>query len=194
MNKTKKTIMKGAVIFGIIILPLIYSITYLKGFWDPYNNLGDMKVAIVNNDKCDSNCKSDILIDKLDINANQDVATASGGEKKKASLAHALIQEPDILLLDEPTNHLDIVTIEKLEEIIQNFSGAVVVISHDRRFLTNISTATIWLDRGSLHVNDKGYAFFNEWQEEIINQEIIEQKRVEFYKQVADVVKVIHHW
>ena len=65
MNKTKKTIMKGAVIFGIIILPLIYSITYLKGFWDPYNNLGDMKVAIVNNDKCDSNCKSDILIDKL---------------------------------------------------------------------------------------------------------------------------------
>ena len=61
--------------------------------------------------------KADILIDKLDINALQEVETASGGEKKKASLAHALIQEPDILLLDEPTNHLDIVTIEKLEDI-----------------------------------------------------------------------------
>ena len=134
--------------------------------------------------------KADILIDKLDINANQDVATASGGEKKKASLAHALIQEPDILLLDEPTNHLDIVTIEKLEEIIQNFSGAVVVISHDRRFLTNISTATIWLDRGSLHVNDKGYAFFNEWQEEIINQEIIEQKNLN--KRIQEETEWLH--
>ncbi len=134
--------------------------------------------------------KADILIDKLDINALQAVATASGGEKKKASLAHALIQEPDILLLDEPTNHLDIVTIEKLEEIIQNFSGAVVVISHDRRFLTNISTATIWLDRGSLHVNDKGYAFFNEWQEEIINQEIIEQKNLN--KRIQEETEWLH--
>ncbi len=134
--------------------------------------------------------KADILIDKLDINALQEVETASGGEKKKASLAHALIQEPDILLLDEPTNHLDIVTIEKLEDIIQNFSGAVIVISHDRRFLTNISTSTIWLDRGSLHVNDKGYAFFNEWQEEIINQEIIEQKNLN--KRIQEETEWLH--
>ena len=92
--------------------------------------------------------KADILIEELDILAHQEVQTASGGEKKKAALAHALIQEPDVLLLDEPTNHLDITTIEKLEEIIKNFSGAVIVISHDRRFLTNISTNTFWLDRG----------------------------------------------
>lgn len=134
--------------------------------------------------------KADILIDALKINAEQDVLTASGGEKKKAALAQALIQEPDILLLDEPTNHLDIVTIEKLEDIIKSFSGAVIVISHDRRFLTNISTATIWLDRGSLHVNDKGYAFFNEWQEEIINQEIIEQKNLN--KRIQEETEWLH--
>lgn len=134
--------------------------------------------------------KADILINQLSINANQSVLTASGGEKKKAALAHALIQDPDILLLDEPTNHLDIITIEKLEDIIKNFSGAVVVISHDRRFLTNISTSTIWLDRGSLHVNDKGYAFFNEWQEEIINQEIIEQKNLN--KRIQEETEWLH--
>lgn len=134
--------------------------------------------------------KADILIDALNINAEQDVLTASGGEKKKAALAQVLIQEPDILLLDEPTNHLDIVTIEKLEDIIKSFSGAVIVISHDRRFLTNISTATIWLDRGSLHVNDKGYAFFNEWQEEIINQEIIEQKNLN--KRIQEETEWLH--
>ena len=134
--------------------------------------------------------KADILINQLGIDALQRVETASGGEKKKAALAQALIQEPDILLLDEPTNHLDIITIEKLEEIVKNFSGAVIVISHDRRFLTNISTSTIWLDRGSLHVNDKGYAFFNEWQEEIINQEIIEQKNLN--KRIQEETEWLH--
>lgn len=134
--------------------------------------------------------KADILIEELDILAHQEVQTASGGEKKKAALAHALIQEPDVLLLDEPTNHLDITTIEKLEEIIKNFSGAVIVISHDRRFLTNISTNTFWLDRGKIHINDKGYAFFNEWQEEIINQEIIEQKNLN--KRIQEETEWLH--
>ena len=134
--------------------------------------------------------KADILIDQLSINAEQKISTASGGEKKKAALAQALIQEPDILLLDEPTNHLDIVTIEKLESIIKNFSGAVIVISHDRRFLTNITTSTLWLDRGSLHANDKGYAYFNEWQEEIINQEIIEQKNLN--KRIQEETEWLH--
>lgn len=134
--------------------------------------------------------KADILIEQLSIDGNQKIATASGGEKKKAALAQALIQEPDILLLDEPTNHLDVVTIEKLEEIIKNFSGSVIVISHDRRFLTNITTSTIWLDRGSLYTNDKGYAYFNEWQEEIINQEIIEQKNLN--KRIQEETEWLH--
>lgn len=120
--------------------------------------------------------KADILIEKLGINAAADPKTASGGECKKAALAKALISEPDILLLDEPTNHLDIATIEKLEEIVKKFSGAVVVISHDRSFLNRVSNATLWLDRGITHSNNKGFSAFEAWQEEILNQEIIKEK------------------
>jgi ATP-binding cassette subfamily F protein uup len=91
-------------------------------------------------------------------------------------LARALISDPDVLLLDEPTNHLDIETIEKLEEIINKFQGAVIIISHDRMFLNHVSKQTFWLDRGILHSNNKGFAFFDQWQEQILEQEIIAQK------------------
>ena len=120
--------------------------------------------------------KADILIEKLEIKQDASPLTASGGELKKTALAKALISEPDILLLDEPTNHLDIRTIEKLEEIIIKFAGAVIVISHDRSFLTHVSNASLWLDRGMVHANNKGFACFEAWQEEIINQEIIKEK------------------
>ena len=120
--------------------------------------------------------KADILIRHLNILEHQAPQSSSGGELKKAALAKALISEPDILLLDEPTNHLDIATIEKLEEIIAKFTGAVIVISHDRMFLNHVSQKTFWLDRGILHSNNKGFAFFDEWQEQILEQEIIAQK------------------
>lgn len=120
--------------------------------------------------------KADILIEKLAIDENLSPLTASGGEIKKTALAKALISEPDILLLDEPTNHLDITTIEKLEDIINNFAGAVIVISHDRSFLTHVSNASLWLDRGVVHANNKGFREFEAWQEAIVNQEIIQEK------------------
>lgn len=122
--------------------------------------------------------KADILIQQLDIAADVHPETASGGEKRKAALAKVLIDNPDILLLDEPTNHLDISTIEILEKTIAQFQGAVVVISHDRMFLTNISQTTFWLDRGILRRNNKGFKHFEEWQEQVIEQEIIEQKNL----------------
>lgn len=124
------------------------------------------------------NYKADKLIQLFNINADISPLTASGGEKRKAALAKTLIDDPDILLLDEPTNHLDITTIEILENIIKNFSGAVVVISHDRMFLSNISQTTFWLDRGILRRNNKGFKFFEEWQDQVIEQEIIEQKNL----------------
>ena len=120
--------------------------------------------------------KADIIIAELGILENQSPENSSGGERRKAALAKALIGEPDILLLDEPTNHLDISTIEKLENIIKNFKGAVVLISHDRMFLSNVSQTTFWLDRGTLRRNNKGFKFFEEWQTQVIEQEIIEQK------------------
>ncbi len=120
--------------------------------------------------------KADILINEFQIKEKQSPEQSSGGEIKKAMLARTLISEPDILLLDEPTNHLDIETIEKLEDLINNFCGAVVVISHDKMFLNNVSHKTFWLDRGLLYTNNKGFKFFDEWQEQILEQEIIAQK------------------
>lgn len=120
--------------------------------------------------------RANILIEQFDIRAAQSPEQSSGGERKKAALAKALINEPDILLLDEPTNHLDMPTIEKLEKIIADFRGAVILISHDRMFLSNTSRTTFWLDRGILRRNNKGFRYFEEWQEQVIDQEIIEQK------------------
>lgn len=142
-----------------------------------YATLKDVILSGLNKDtESDEKFRADILIDLLEIKADASPLTSSGGELKKAALARALVSEPDILLLDEPTNHLDIATIEKLEEIIKKFSGALVVISHDRSFLTRISNATLWLDRGIVHANNKGFSEYYAWQEEIINQEIIKEK------------------
>lgn len=134
--------------------------------------------------------KVQMWIRELEIDAKADPNTASGGERRKATLARALINEPDILLLDEPTNHLDMPTIEKLEKIIGGYQGAVVVISHDRCFLSNISRTTFWLDRGVLRRNNKGFGFFEEWQDQIIEQEIIAQKYLN--KKIAEETQWLH--
>lgn len=133
---------------------------------------------------------ADQLIEYFDIRAEQNPRESSGGECRKAALAKALINEPDILLLDEPTNHLDIEAIEKLEEIIQKFAGAVIVISHDRSFLSHVSHTTFWLDRGILRRNNKGFAAFEDWETQIIDQEIIEQKALN--KKIAEETEWLH--
>ena len=95
----------------------------------------------------------------------------SGGERRRFSLARTLAQEPDILLLDEPTNHLDLPAIEWLEKEISGFRGAVLVISHDRSFLGKVSNHTLWMDRGILRENTKGYSDFERWSDEIFAEE-----------------------
>lgn len=134
--------------------------------------------------------KADMFIQQFNIAAEADPATASGGERRKAALAKTLVDNPDILLLDEPTNHLDIATIEILEKIIARFQGAVVVISHDRMFLNNISQTTFWLDRGIMRRNNKGFSHFEEWQEQVIDQEIIEQKNLN--KKIEEETEWLH--
>ena len=134
--------------------------------------------------------KADILIEELGIDENLDPKTASGGEIKKAALAKALISNPDILLLDEPTNHLDITTIEKLETIIKKHTGSVIVISHDRSFLKRISNKTLWLDRGVVYTNNKGFEFFEPWQEAILDEEIIRQRNLN--KKIEEETEWLH--
>lgn len=165
--------------FGEIFIQPATKISYMEQNADfsAYKSLRDIVLSgLKKEDINTSSYKADILITHFDINEQMSPLTASGGELKKAALAKALISEPDILLLDEPTNHLDIATIEKLEEIILKFQGAVIVISHDRSFLNHVSNATLWIDRGITHYNNKGFSNFDEWQEEILNQEIIKEK------------------
>ena len=141
-----------------------------------FKTLRDVVLSGLEGDVKSQEYKADMLIEQFSIRETQSPEQSSGGERKKAALAKALIGEPDILLLDEPTNHLDMPTIEKLEKIIADFRGAVIVISHDRMFLSNVSQTTFWLDRGVLRRNNKGFKYFEEWQEQCIDQEIIEQK------------------
>ena len=141
-----------------------------------YKTLREVVISGLPDDERQLEFKADILIESMGIRDKQAPAESSGGERKKAALAKALIGEPDILLLDEPTNHLDMPTIEKLEKVIKEFRGAVIVISHDRMFLTNVSQTTFWLDRGVMRRNNRGFKFFEDWQEQCLNQEIIEQK------------------
>jgi len=89
-------------------------------------------------------------IAKLDLDPDKRVGDMSGGQRKRVALAQALVAEPDVLILDEPTNHLDFASIEWLEGLLNNFIGSVLFVTHDRRFLDNVATRIVELDRGKL--------------------------------------------
>src|SRR5215207_6690206 len=103
------------------------------------------------------------IADQIGLDLSRPVATASGGERRRAAITRALAQEPDVLLLDEPTNHLDLVGIEWLETWLSRFNGAFVVISHDRTFLTRLTRTCLWLDRGHLRRAEVGFGGFEAW-------------------------------
>ncbi len=113
----------------------------------------------------------DIVIGPLEINPDAIMSSLSGGQVRRACLARALVLQPDILLLDEPTNHLDLTAIEWLEDYLKYYEGALICISHDRTFLTNISQKVLWLDGGDIKLCPHGYGKFEEWMEKILEQE-----------------------
>lgn len=108
---------------------------------------------------------------QIGIDLSREAATASGGERRRAAIARALAMNPDVLLLDEPTNHLDLAAIDWLENWLGRFTGAFIVISHDRTFLTRLTRQTLWLDRGNIRRNEIGFGGFDAWTEKVYAEE-----------------------
>jgi len=111
------------------------------------------------------------IADQLGIDLSRAISTASGGERRRAAIARALAQKPDILFLDEPTNHLDLGAIEWLEEWLKRFTGAFIAISHDRTFLARLTRSCLWLDRGNLRRAEIGFGGFETWTEQVYEEE-----------------------
>ncbi|MBN9675873.1 ABC-F family ATP-binding cassette domain-containing protein [Salipiger bermudensis] len=107
----------------------------------------------------------------LGFDPERPVATASGGERRRAALARLMAQDPDVMLLDEPTNHLDIAAIQWLEAELKRTRKAFVLISHDRRFLEELTRATLWIDRGAVRRQEQGFKGFEDWRDKIWAEE-----------------------
>lgn len=118
------------------------------------------------------------LMEALSIGPDMPTPNLSGGERRRAALVRALANNPDILLLDEPTNHLDLPAIEWLESYIRTLRCAVVMISHDRRFLETLSEQTLWMDRGQSRLMNKGFAAFEDWRDELLEKEEIDRHKL----------------
>ena len=118
------------------------------------------------------------LLKELGLSGGEEPAALSGGEARRIALARALAPQPDILLLDEPTNHLDLPGIEWLERELAGMRSSIVLISHDRRLLEQLSRTTVWLDRGVTRTLDQGFAAFEPWRDSFLEQEVTEQHKL----------------
>ncbi len=132
--------------------------------------------------------RASYLMDQLGLSGEEDPARLSGGEARRAALARTLAPEPDLLLLDEPTNHLDLPVIQWLEEELASSKSAVVLISHDRRFLERLTRATVWLDRGKANRLEQGFAAFEAWRDKLLEEEETAQRKL------ARLIENEEHW
>ncbi len=117
------------------------------------------------------------ISEALELEEKITMGMLSGGQLRRAGIARALVEEPDILLLDEPTNHLDLNVINWLEQYLNHYRGSLLCISHDKKFLENITNQVFWLDRGKLKVSPRGFIFFDDWSAMLLDQEAKELKR-----------------
>ncbi len=119
----------------------------------------------------DDHYRAKYLLEQLGLTGLEKPENLSGGEARRAALARTLAPAPDLLLLDEPTNHLDLPAIEWLESELKSLSAGIVLISHDRRLLERLSRSIVWLDRGQTRRLDRGFAHFEAWRDEVLEQE-----------------------
>ena len=155
---------------GTFVVPPGVSVGYMEQ--DPdlsqWETLGDY--AASNLDPSE-HYKVAMVAEGLKFQPEMPVATASGGERRRAALAKLMAEEPDLMLLDEPTNHLDIQAIEWLEGELSSTRTAFVLISHDRTFLRALTKATLWIDRGQVRRRESGFTGFEDWRDTVWAEE-----------------------
>jgi len=119
----------------------------------------------------DDEYRAQYLLESLGLSGAENPKNLSGGEARRAALAKVLAPNPDILLLDEPTNHLDLPAIEWLQSELATSKSALMIISHDRRFLSDLTKTTIWIDRGQARRLNQGFGFFEAWRDKVLQEE-----------------------
>ncbi|MGI9365924.1 MAG: ABC-F family ATP-binding cassette domain-containing protein [Rhizobiaceae bacterium] len=130
-------------------------------------------------EEADDPYRASYLLETLGLTGAEATVNLSGGEARRAALARVLAPEPDILLLDEPTNHLDLPAIEWLEAELSRVRSAVVLISHDRRFLENLSRSTLWVDRGHTRLLEAPFSKFESWRDTVLEQEELDAHKLD---------------
>jgi len=121
----------------------------------------------------------DAMVAEVGLSPEQGTDGMSGGEQRRVVMARALVGRPDVLLMDEPTNHLDLPAIEWLETTLGGFTGALVMVSHDRRFLTRLTRRVVWIDRGGTRTLDDGFSAVDAWMERFYAEEVRERAKLD---------------
>lgn len=142
-----------------------------------FSRLESLQNSLELNDGWRIQSRVETVIHQLGLSAQDLIENLSGGTRKRVALARALVVLPDVLLLDEPTNHLDFTSIEWLEELLQAFAGSVIFITHDRRFLDNVATRIIELDRGFLESFAGNFAYYLQKKMEMLEVEATQQHK-----------------
>lgn len=163
---------------GTRILPPQTSVGYMEQ--DPtmagYATLGDYAASGL---ELGEAYRVERAAEGLKFDPSRPVATASGGERRRAALAKLMAEAPELMLLDEPTNHLDIEAIAWLEAELKSTKAGFVLISHDRAFLNTLTRATLWIDRGLVRRNEKGFDAFESWRDKLWEEEDIQRHKMD---------------
>ena len=163
---------------GSITIPPQTSVGYMdqEPTMEGFTTLGDFAVSGL--EACDL-YRVERAVEGLKFDPECDVSTASGGELRRAALAKLMVEAPDLMLLDEPTNHLDIEAITWLENELKTTKASYVLISHDRAFLRQLTRATLWIDRGQVRRNEKGFSEFESWRDKVWEDENMQRRKMD---------------